>query len=1408
LTETLRGKLTRNDCINFWNYLLLALNDSSVETREKRFTCVQCFLGGLRAVEVSYKQSVDSITRLCQDLPTFTADELNWIVEHCMDDMRAGDAKCVTWKDLLPEALLVLMEKPQLNINEIVMTGREYRDSSVRNLLTMRWPTAILTPIANMFSSLKLSASERLTVLSKFAGTLKDLSPMELPALCFQLFSMCQTAAQLIIPLLALEKYFHRNYYKRLFSDMCSNSTDLDSIDAYSDKELLEAEETVLYHLNYCTMYLLTEQHVSIMLRNFQNMPDVILTPFMLSAIISMTAVNRDPESERFSSSILLPFLRNVIKHNEDERSLADYSVWCRDTLQGQQVDLMQVFTVLIDQNKDGKDVITPGLVNLAFTLLKAQNAPKLNTLAIAFLTKFIRRRFIFGKGIIKRIAEWMIVDQQQNQFSECLTMLSVADTYTVSECLDTITIVMEDFLWLPGEQSMRMMNFILPLLKLSNRVRDALIDVLRKAMNKDYRTRCMAIFGFCMILKQLNNSNSVRQSQNASSFCTQHNISGYSMMTQITLGSRNNPQRNFDMLTLEIIGLLRSCFEQPLDIRLTLYENLQRAVELNAKLVPHVLQFADFHFRSFFDTPSEDEVIDDLDCKFDIHYDKMVSEEHEQLQLKDNLGRLVQFLAYCLAIFERAPYGCDVTEMQRLLTLCTQRLVANRLPLEAASAPATQLKCALLQQQLNLIEGLISHAVLSSKPSNQAIKQVLPLFKQHQQLLKGLNSLADAAKKSQKHFKQPLSHDSSAAANQSISAAKIKQICTQPDNIWDLAIIEKLLHLLHDDLVPFADAAHTTALRSYEPLVRYVLELAALKVQAIRLEPDFKQLSYSKRTLKLLTDIAKVVYERCIRRLPALWREFDIESAALAAQCFMECVHTAHVTYYKRFNEFVKGFDFAVISQQKQVSYVLQHVLDEYMKEPKDDDDAIAKHAYGAKLPVYLLETLELLYDHISYEERAAIDSYTWLLSFCRSYELPNANMAVVHRLLFTQRQKTHSGAFFDSIARQIGAVLGRQNDDVETAPDLGLQSLNMQTVGSCLQYLYAALQKQMEDVDYFIVKANNLSYKCNVVPEADRVYWRGNLDALVRSICTQMILISRTLLELTNVCIPLGSHMDGLMKLLIQLYATMKNLARHYLSCATAEGSIKSTKFELLLRDVGKPLPVNIYELIAYVEHNILDDQAQQPASKRKPQSERAKVLRETRYIPKVILAMESFNKHVILLSKKAKSIDRLANYMHLGAVRDFNIKSGDLRDMIERTYSQSSQIEVSASSLEQEAESEQEQQEESANEEESEEEQPQPVKRAASKAQRRRRVVVSDAEEQAEDENQPPPQPAVKPTAGKAQRRRRTAASDEEQEAEPLPIVKSIAGNAQRRRRATAASDADESQPKRRRGRPTKK
>lgn len=205
--------------------------------------------------------------------------------------------------------------------------------------------------------------------------------------------------------------------------------------------------------------------------------------------------------------------------------------------------------------------------------------------------------------------------------------------------------------------------------------------------------------------------------------------------------------------------------------------------------------------------------------------------------------------------------------------------------------------------------------------------------------------------------------------------------------------------------------------------------------------------------------------------------------------------------------------------------------------------------------------------------------------------------------------------------------------------------------------------------------------------------------------------------------------------------------------------------------MRNVGKPLPANIYQLISYVEYNILDEQPNQTATKRKPQAERAKVLRETRLIPKVILAIENFNKHIILLSKKFKSYDRLANYLHFGAVRDFNIQSGDLRAVIERTYSHSSQIEVSDNNLD-------------ADEEHSNSDDALPVEEDE---------VDYDQQEREREQKQEQEQ-KKKPKQQKT-REQKKVPSEKQQE------------TTRRNQRRRHVDEAEESQPKRRRGRSNK-
>lgn len=130
-----------------------------------------------------------------------------------------------------------------------------------------------------------------------------------------------------------------------------------------------------------------------------------------------MSIGNREPNM-RLSTSILLPLLRTIIYHNEQEKQFSNYSVWCRDSLYCKQANLDQIFTVLINQNKDGRETVTPGLVNLAFTLLRHRNNREVQELAIKFLIKFVKKRFIFGQGIVKKLTEWMIVEQDRNQYA------------------------------------------------------------------------------------------------------------------------------------------------------------------------------------------------------------------------------------------------------------------------------------------------------------------------------------------------------------------------------------------------------------------------------------------------------------------------------------------------------------------------------------------------------------------------------------------------------------------------------------------------------------------------------------------------------------------------------------------------------------------------------------------------------------------------------------------------------------------------------------------------------------------------------------------------------------------------------------------------------------------------------
>uniref|UniRef100_A0A1A9Z292 FANCI solenoid 4 domain-containing protein n=1 Tax=Glossina pallidipes TaxID=7398 RepID=A0A1A9Z292_GLOPL len=133
------------------------------------------------------------------------------------------------------------------------------------------------------------------------------------------------------------------------------------------------------------------------------------------------------------------------------------------------------------------------------------------------------------------------------------------------------------------------------------------------------------------------------------------------------------------------------------------------------------------------------------------------------------------------------------------------------------------------------------------------------------------------------------------------------------------------------------------------------------------------------------------------------------------------------------------------------------------------------------------------------------------------------------------------------------------------------------------------------------------------------------------------------------TNVFIPLGTCLDGLLKVIIQNYVYLKNVMKYFLNFC--EDVAAWDKIDIL-KVVGKALPSNFHALITYIDSNVFDMD-----KKHKPNS-------------------ENFNKSIVLLAKKADL--RLVNFVHAGTTRDYRVEASGLKAGIGRTLSHNSQIE----------------------------------------------------------------------------------------------------------------------------------
>lgn len=472
-----------------------------------------------------------------------------------------------------------------------------------------------------------------------------------------------------------------------------------------------------------------------------------------------------------------------------------------------------------------------------------------------------------------------------------------------------------------------------------------------------------MAVYGFCMLLKQLRNNNSRRGNLTSGrnhSFSQMNNISGFSLMSQNTIAATQNPMRHFDTMTLEIVGILTKCFSQPRLIKDVLYEGLNRAIESNGLIIPHILQYLDMHFRSYF-------IINDV--QFEIKFDLIVHEKMDgSIEEMDNLGELVILMTKGLYLCDKHNLIFDSIVLKQLMESLVKGIARVTLENLGIIGGLTHKTSAIAVQFLNTIEALMTYCVWMTKPDNQLLKSLSKLFTLYSETEEVLKNKLPAKKGVKRGKKSSNDTEQTTQISQNTTSTSLQTnvVNFKPVTILNLGTLYRFLQLIHDDNASFVDANQSHTIRINRDLSRYILKSTIIRIEELQNEPDYRQVQHSRRIFDLVINISNLLFQKCLCRLEDLCMNFDPLTGQCAVECFKKVLLVTDALYKRKFDEvFMKTVD-GTENNEKKNCYTIIEVVEKLIDKSINDASSNNEELDSDNILPLLLDCLEVLYQYI----------------------------------------------------------------------------------------------------------------------------------------------------------------------------------------------------------------------------------------------------------------------------------------------------------------------------------------------------------------------------------------------------------------------------------------------------------
>ena len=496
-------------------------------------------------------------------LSTCVISELEAVLEWFVQQIRKEDLNSCKSVEIFGKCLSRVVSLKNVLYEGEVFPGVEGYNCYLNKLCTLKWSKAYVLPFVEMLRDLVLDAKQLDTVTDKIINTLSYILVTDIPQVVYQLLLFATKGKHRSV-ITGIVAKFHE------LEQTISEREDSLLTDNVVSEELVQVEGTAILHITTAIKHDIELGKAIIWhMKNVRN-----FTCLSLGLGVALLSHHRFTEQVK-------TILKSAIQKNLKSRSLITQSMILGDIITKPD-DINDTFEAIVSRKDGGWDLLTEGLVKLAFVLLDSPDVADVSiaNVGINILEKCYKIHPHCKSTVLNQVLNRIVSASQlpSNKHKKLLYSISRRSL----QLMLTETRVLKDNLpnipQIPVSNAEAVLSAIVPVMRYDAPLRDYGIMVFRKSLfSKDPNTRMIAVIGLTEMVKKFRVGEAYSQSSQLS--CSQ---------IQVHMMATNDIN---EAVCTELIMLLKRALKQQSAIRSKVYDRLADIISSNPQIYPMILQ-------------------------------------------------------------------------------------------------------------------------------------------------------------------------------------------------------------------------------------------------------------------------------------------------------------------------------------------------------------------------------------------------------------------------------------------------------------------------------------------------------------------------------------------------------------------------------------------------------------------------------------------------------------------------------------------------------------------------------------------------------------------------------------------------------------------------------------------------